>query len=101
MEGDLTEEIKVALSEEERLARASTKSSRISWWTQSKFEMSEIMHLCHRMLLNNMVNVALKHHTMARNNAFPSIVCFSRPGTCSENKWTLNVVEVEYLTICS
>ena len=28
MEGDLTEEIKVALSEEERLARAVTKSSR-------------------------------------------------------------------------
>ena len=35
MEGDLTEEIKVALSEEERLARAVTKSSRRgSWWTR-------------------------------------------------------------------
>ena len=38
MEGDLTEEIKVALSEEERLARAATKSSRES---RLKFDMSE------------------------------------------------------------
>ena len=97
MEGDLTEEIKVALSEEERLARAVTKSSRGS---QLKFDMSEIMNFVPLHFAPEHVPPK-KQHAMVRNNAFLSFVCCSRSGTCSENIWTLNVVDVQYLTICT
>ena len=97
MEGDLTEEIKVALSEEERLALAATKSSRGS---QLKFDMSEIMNFVPLHVAQENVPPK-KQYAMVRNNAFLSIVCCFRAGISSENIWTLNVVDVEYLTICT